>query len=437
MARREIKTEGKDVAAAIIRGLNELGRRRDQVEVTVIQEEKSGFFGIGGRPAIVHIIEKKWDSEHSPAGRRLRDKSPYIDDKEPRSKKRGSSCGGKRDDRKPARSSRTASPRRGEAKAAAAGDAPKMPKENEPQKLPSAEIQNAVIPDNMREPMTMAKESLCQILGHMNVKTENLNAWWDGRQQRVILTFDCDHPAVVIGKEGRTLESIQYLITLIVSRDFETPISVMADTQNYRRNLEDRIDEEISSAVRTLKRTKRPYKFRPMPAQVRRYVHRYFTEDSGMSTVSEGEGRFRKVVLSFGPKGSAAAAVGGERAERLERGEKAERGDGNIARSKADLTPIDWDNIPGLEKKGAACEAAPSVETAAGDTPNSSDSADKSGAVSADNAGETCVLTAETTSCEDVAETASAPQASQEPAAQPDVPAHTNTGSGVAGKPQE
>lgn len=45
MSRREIQSEGKDVATAIIRGLNELGRRRDQVEVTVIQEEKSGFLG--------------------------------------------------------------------------------------------------------------------------------------------------------------------------------------------------------------------------------------------------------------------------------------------------------------------------------------------------------------------------------------------------------
>ncbi|MDR1123069.1 MAG: Jag N-terminal domain-containing protein [Elusimicrobiota bacterium] len=458
MSRREIKTEGKDVAAAIIRGLNELGRRRDQVEVTVIQEAKSGFLGIGGRPAIVHIIEKKWDSEHSPVSGRMRDKSPYIDEKEPRSpKRRAGASSGRKEERKPGRAPRAASsPRRGEAKAAAAAEAEalKTPKENEPQKLPPQEIQDAVIPDNMLKPMAMAKESLCRILGHMNVKTENLNAWWDGRQQRIILTFDCDHPAIVIGKEGRTLESIQYLITLIVSRDFENPISVMADTQNYWRKLEDKVDEEISAAIKTLKRTRRPYKFRPMPAQVRRYVHRYFTEDSGMSTASEGEGRFRKVVLRFGPKGAAPAA-GAERGERRDRDERSERdgreegrGGENVAHSKADLTPIDWDNIPGLEKKDAACDvsAEPAV---ADDMPNSADSDDKSGAVSADNAGESCVLTAETASCEDIAETAPAAapeqpeqpepavESAREPAVQPDVPAHTNTGSGVAGKPQE
>jgi hypothetical protein len=178
-----------------------------------------------------------------------------------------------------------------------------------------------------------------------------------------------------------------------------------------------------------------------MPAQVRRYVHRYFTEDSGMSTASEGEGRFRKVVLSLGPKGSAAAAaVGGERAGRFER---AERGDDNVARSKADLTPIDWDNIPGLEKKNAECEVTPAAASKAADSVETNLSGSASGAQDSDNAVENCVLTAETTSCEDVAETA--PIADPEPALQParelavkpDVPAHTNTGSGVADKPQE
>ena len=366
MARREIKSEGKDIAEAIIRGLNELGRRRDQVEVKVLQEPTSGFLGIGGKRAMVHIVEKKWDSEHSsPRGGRMRDKSPYMDDKDAGGRKPH----GERGARKSGKSSRGPKAER----APKAAEGPKAPKENEAQKLPVQHIQNAQIPDEMKEPMAQAKESLEKILGYMNIKVENLNVWWDGKQQRILLTFDCDHPAVVIGKEGKTLESIQYLITLMVSRDFENPISVIADTQNYWRKLEDKIDEEISDAMRMLKRTKRPYKFRPMPAQIRRYVHRFFGEDSGITTASEGEGRFRKVVLRMGAKGSSAAAEA--------RPEREEKVDNNIARSKADLTPIDWDAL------------------------NSADSDDKSGVVSQGNAGENCVLTAETTTCEDVADT--------------------------------
>ncbi len=285
MPRREIKSEGKDVAAAIIRGLNELGRRRDQVEVTVVQEEKAGFLGIGGKPAIVHIIEKKWDSEHSTP---IKPRAPRASSSSSSSSFKTRGGGRKRRDEGRRGSSRTKIDRE-----------PKAPKENEAQKLPSLEIQNTVIPENLKQPMALAKECLQTMLAGIGTKPENLNVWWDDKQQRILLTFDCDHPAIVIGKEGKTLESIQYLITLMVSRGFDNPISVMADTQNYWRKLEDKINSEIDKAVSMLKRTKRTYRFRPMSAQMRRYIHRYLVADTSISTASEGEGKWRKVVLKL------------------------------------------------------------------------------------------------------------------------------------------
>ena len=270
MARREITAEGKDVGEAITKGLHELGRRRDQVEVTVVQEEKPGFLGIGSKPAVVKIIEKKWDSENS---------TPM----KPRSLKRNfkSGKGKKKIIRKPSRLTK----------------APKEPKENEPQKLPSLEIQNAVIPENLKEPMSVAKESLIKILEGIGVKSENVNVWWDQKQERMLITFDCDSPAIIIGKEGHTLEAIQYIITLIVSRYFDNPISVICDTQNYWRKLEDKVNDEIERAVKMLMRTKKTYRFRPMSAQRRRYIHRYLVDRKEISTASEGEGKWRKVVL--------------------------------------------------------------------------------------------------------------------------------------------
>ncbi|MBR4508668.1 MAG: Jag N-terminal domain-containing protein [Elusimicrobiaceae bacterium] len=270
MARREITAEGKDVGEAITKGLHELGRRRDQVEVTVMQEEKPGFLGIGSKPAIVKIIEKKWDSENS---------TPM----KPRSLKKNfkGGKGKKKVIRKPTRLTK----------------APKEPKENEPQKLPSLEIQNAVIPENLKEPMSVAKESLIKIIEGIGAKTENVNVWWDQKQERMLVTFDCDSPALIIGKEGHTLEAIQYVITLMVSRYFDNPISVICDTQNYWRKLEDKVNDEIERAVKMLMRTKKTYRFRPMSAQRRRYIHRYLVDRTDISTASEGEGKWRKVVL--------------------------------------------------------------------------------------------------------------------------------------------
>lgn len=272
MARREITAEGKDVGEAITKGLHQLGRRRDQVEVSVVQEEKPGFLGIGSKPAIVKIIEKKWDSENSTPMKIRPLKKNFKAAK---------------DKKKPAR------------KQSRIIKVEKEPKENEPQKLPSLEIQNAVIPENLKEPMNVAKESLIKIIEGIGAKAQNVNVWWDQKQERMLITFDCDSPALIIGKEGHTLEAIQYVITLMVSRYFDNPISVICDTQNYWRKLEDKVNDEIERAVKMLMRTKKTYRFRPMSAQRRRYIHRYLVDRTDISTASEGEGKWRKVVLKL------------------------------------------------------------------------------------------------------------------------------------------
>ena len=427
MSRREIQSEGKDVATAIIRGLNELGRRRDQVEVTVIQEEKSGFLGIGGRPAIVRIIEKKWDSEHSTP---MKPRSA-VKASSSASKGRGGRKGGK-DFKKGGRKAKT--------------ERIKTPKENEPQKLPSAEIQNAVIPEEMKPALQCAKETLAAMISSMGVKAENLNVWWDGKQHRVLLTFDCDHPAIVIGKEGKTLESIQYIITLVVSRRFNTPVSVMADTQNYWRKLEDKINNEIGKALSMVKRTKRIYRFRPMSAQMRRYIHRFLADNLEITTVSEGEGKWRKVIIK--PEARTAADTE-EKPAKVFVEQEASAGD--IAKHSEDAKAeecavISADNaacdcVLTAESAGCACVAdtnaeckeqienaeinakaealpveapaesasvAPEAEVK-NEEPKAEEAKEEAVcAVSADNAACDCVLTAESTSCACVADTAKA-----------------------------
>ena len=292
MARRQVISTGKDVASAIIRGLNELGRRRDQVDVTILQKPSKGFLGIGAKKARVQIVEKAWDSEHStPMRTGIRKRSAMN--------RNGNQ-----------KNNRNRRPRHLVEKSVTLRE----PKANEEQKLPSAEIQNAVIPDNLKQPLEDAKNALKGILGKMNIDVRNLNAWWDAKQERILLTFDCDSPALVIGKEAKTLQSIQYLITLMVSRSFSTPISVVADTQNYWNKLEEKLNKDISYALGAIRRNKRPYRFRPMSAQLRRYIHHFLAEEQDIITVSEGEGKWRKVVLKLVKPEEKAAHVAAEKA---------------------------------------------------------------------------------------------------------------------------
>ena len=294
MARRQVISSGKDIASAIIRGLNELGRRRDQVDVTVLQKPSKGFLGIGAKKAKVQIVEKAWDSEHSTPMRTGIRKRSNMDYNKNNSK-----------------THRQRRPRHLVEKTVTMRE----PKANETQKLPSMEIQKAVIPDNIKQPMEDAKNALNEILNKMGVKVSKLNAWWDAKQERLLLTFDCDFPALIIGKEAKTLQSIQYLITLMVSRSFSAPISVVADTQNYWYKIEEKLDKDIAYALATIRRNKRPYRFRPMSAQMRRYIHHYLAAEQDIITVSEGEGKWRKVVLKLVKPEEKAAHLAAEQAK--------------------------------------------------------------------------------------------------------------------------
>ncbi len=288
----KVKVQAKDVSSAIAQGLKDLGLRRDQVEVTVLEHPKKGFLGFGSKPAVVEIRQKRWSAAEL-------DAQIYMD--VPRKKRSGAHgrANNKRRNHEAFNEDRRDNRRRGRKfdRAPRFEAREKAPKANEAQLLPCEHIQNAVIPEALKAPMQEAKQYLNDILTHMGVKAENLNVWWDEQQQRILLTFDCDHPAIVIGKEGKTLESIQYLCTLALSRHFDKPISVITDTQNYWRKTEDKINAEIARGVAAVEGGMTVYRFRPMSAQLRRYIHRALEGHATVETASEGEGKWRKVTL--------------------------------------------------------------------------------------------------------------------------------------------
>ena len=284
----KIRVEAKEVSLAIEKGLKELGLRRDQVEVKVLENPRKGFLGIGSRPAVVELQKKRWNSNNL-------DAQIYMDVPKKRRApgKKSNNRRGRKDDKNGVREIKHGGRRSYNSRRRSE----QTPRENEPQLLPSQEIQQAVIPDFLKAPMQQAQEYITNILTHMEVKTENMHTWWDEKQNRILLTFDCDHPAIVIGKEGKTLESLQYLTTLSISRHFDKPISVVIDTQNYWRKMEDKINSDLKHGIMQIKNGYSVYRFRPMSAQLRRYIHRAAEDNEFVITVSEGEGQWRKVTL--------------------------------------------------------------------------------------------------------------------------------------------
>ncbi len=327
----KVKVQAKTVSEAINKGLRELNMRRNQVDVKILEHPKKGFLGFGSKPAIVEVRQKRWISEDF-------DENIYMD-----VPKRRSSHSRRGRKFSHGRTNSRSENKRKSSHVTSSHTAPRerTPKANEPQLLPCEAIQNAVIPENLVAPMKEAQEYLVNVLTHMGIQTENVHTWWDERQQRILVTFDCDKPAIVIGKEGKTLEALQYLATLAVTRHFDMPISVVADTQNYWRKSEDKINADIERAVDMIKHGASVFRFRPMSAQQRRYIHRAVEGNEYVTTASEGEGKWRKVT--FRPT------------------EKA------ISQIKANLAPADF--VPGvigedIPTETPVCDAALDTQTA-------------------------------------------------------------------------
>lgn len=295
----KVKTQGKTISEAINKGLKEMRLRRDQVEVSVLEHPRKGFLGIGAKPAVVEVTKKRWISDSL-------DSEIYMDVPKRRRGRNGKRAakGGRRS------SSRRHNRRASDAEMTTREPRVRTPKANEPQLLPSEAIQHAVIPENMKQPMEMAKTYVTDVLTHMGIKAENVNVWWDEKQQRILVTFDCDKPAIVIGKEGKTLEAIQYLSTLAVTRQFNTPISVVTDTQNYWRKAEDKIEADIARGIDMIKNGASVFRFRPMSSQLRRYIHRAVEGNEYVQTSSEGEGKWRKVTFRPTQKATDEAKAG-------------------------------------------------------------------------------------------------------------------------------
>ena len=102
---------------------------------------------------------------------------------------------------------------------------------------------------------------------------------------------------VLIGKRGQTLDSLQYLVSLVVNKDTENYIRVKVDTENYRKRRKETLENLAKNISYKVKRTKRPVSLEPMNPYERRIIHSALQNDKYVTTYSEGDEPFRHVVV--------------------------------------------------------------------------------------------------------------------------------------------
>ena len=119
-------------------------------------------------------------------------------------------------------------------------------------------------------------------------KDDNLNIELSGKDM-----------GVLIGKRGQTLDSIQYLTSLVVNKGNAGYVRVKVDTENYRARRKETLENLAKNIAFKVKRTKKPVFLEPMNPYERRVIHSALQNDPLVSTHSEGEEPYRKVVVTL------------------------------------------------------------------------------------------------------------------------------------------
>lgn len=122
--------------------------------------------------------------------------------------------------------------------------------------------------------------------------------------EEVEVTIDANDPGRLIGFRGETLDALQLIINLIVSKQVEEGKykRVIVDVGGWRKNKEADLERRARNWVEEVKETGHPIELDPMPSWQRRIVHMIVSESEGVVSESVGEGKDRHLVLSLGEK---------------------------------------------------------------------------------------------------------------------------------------
>lgn len=142
-----------------------------------------------------------------------------------------------------------------------------------------------------------ARKFLENILKSMELEAE-INIIEEDNTLRINLTGN--KMGLIIGYRGETLDSIQYLVSLVVNKHYELPHKkVILDTENYRSKREETLKGVALKSAARVKKTRKSFKLEPMNPYERRIIHSALQDNPDVNTYSEGEEPFRRVVIEL------------------------------------------------------------------------------------------------------------------------------------------
>lgn len=305
-----IEVSAKTKVEAITKASIQLGISSDQLEIEVVSEGSPGFFGIGSKPVIIRAAKKVEDIfEKEDILEAIKD-APLM--KEEEEKKPEKKQVEKRQPEKKQEAVRREQPKKNVEQKVAEKQEMKKPefrkpephraepvkKEQAKQMKPAKPIEPLTDPEEIKEVTERADKFLKGVFAAMELQVE-IQVTYSKEEGCLNIEFSGDDMGILIGKRGQTLDSLQYLTSLVVNKGKPNYIRVKLDTEDYRRRRKETLENLARGIAYKVKKTRKPVVLEPMNPYERRIIHSALQSNKFVETTSEGEEPYRHVVVKL------------------------------------------------------------------------------------------------------------------------------------------
>lgn len=298
----EITVSAKTLDDAITEALIQLGVTSDQIEYDVIEKGSAGFLGIGSKQAVIRARKKKPEVEETidelkreiaSSVHAMKKSEPVLQKKKDDKPKAETVKESKFviekqvtefSDKKPVRSDKVYDNKK-EAN---------YSKVQEVSKPEWKEVELAEVSDEVKNACETFLKDVLSTMGMEVEITSKIDS--DGA---LSIDMKGDNMGILIGKRGQTLDSLQYLTNRVANKYQEGYIRVKLDTENYRKRRKDTLENLAKNIAYKVKRTKKSVSLEPMNPYERRIIHSALQGDRYVTTHSEGEEPYRRVVITL------------------------------------------------------------------------------------------------------------------------------------------
>ena len=258
-----IEVSAKTLSDAITDACQKLGVPSDRLYHEVVEEGSNGFLGIGSKPWVIKAAVKEEERKED-----IQESKPAVQKNQ----------------------NKVERPAVNDVKAA------EKPVENVvPKNTEKSEKKPAVSDGSLEK---KAETFLKDVFHAMDLEA-TIKVKYDAENKNMEIDVNGDEMGILIGKRGQTLDSLQYLVSLVVNKDSSDYIRVKVDTENYRQRRKETLENLARNIAYKVKRTKRPVSLEPMNPYERRIIHSALQNDRYVTTHSEGDEPFRRVVVTL------------------------------------------------------------------------------------------------------------------------------------------